>query len=115
MNTDLSIMTLLYSLILLFAVSGSRAQETNYDYNFNPDESYDPGEPQDPTVSRYYSENLKEKYTFPKNFKKETDHKNGINLKITAFDWSTEKLDHFHWLKRQKERKRGNCLIHPKF
>lgn len=44
MRFDLSIFTI----FALFLV-GIRAQE-NYDYNFDPDEGYDPGEPQDPTV-----------------------------------------------------------------
>jgi len=44
MRFDLSIFTI-FALLLV----GIRAQDS-YDYNFDPDESYDPGEPQDPTA-----------------------------------------------------------------
>ena len=47
MRSDLFVFT-----VLALSLAGIRAQES-YDYNFDPDESYDPGEPQDPTVGMF--------------------------------------------------------------
>ena len=47
MRFDLFIFTL-----FALTLAGIRAQKS-YDYNFDPDESYDPGEPQDPTVRTF--------------------------------------------------------------